>query len=290
MIKAQTLEFTSSEEGRVDKVASAFIPRTVFSREETLIEVNGEEVKKSFKVKRGDLVFVSYTEEVFEGLIAQDIPLKVIYEDEEILVIEKEEGILVHPGAGNYTGTIANALLNRYGDFIDDDVRPGIVHRLDKDTSGVMVIAKTDKALASLSAQFASHLTEKIYIAVAKGVFVKKRGTISKNIARSKTDRKKFEAAEGDEGKSAITHYTVLNQQKEYALLRIKIETGRTHQIRVHLKSIGHPVLGDVIYSKDADKYGGLMLHAFTLSFDHPATGERMTFRSRMPERIRELF
>lgn len=303
MIQKKEKSIICEESGRVDKVLSAFIPRSVFSLEGTSITVNGKPVKKSFQVRPNDEVTVTYTQETFEGLEAEDIPLDVIYEDESILVIDKKAGMVVHPGAGNWSGTLVNALIHRYGqDFStsqeedDEDetsaLRPGIVHRLDKDTSGVMIVAKTAQAHSSLVSQFQSHSNEKVYIAVVKRPFIKKRGTVDANIVRDAQDRKKFTvSSDPRKGKSAVTHYTVLRQNAEYAFIRVRIETGRTHQIRVHMKSIGHPVLGDPIYSRPEGRFesSGLCLHALKLSIDHPLTGERMTFYARMPERIRKV-
>ena len=303
MIQKKEKSIICEEAGRVDKVLSAFIPRSVFSLEGTSITVNGKPVKKSFQVRPNDEVTVTYTQETVEGLEAEDIPLDVIYEDESILVIDKKAGMVVHPGAGNWSGTLVNALIHRYGqDFStsqeedDEDetsaLRPGIVHRLDKDTSGVMIVAKTAQAHSSLVSQFQSHSNEKVYIAVVKRPFIKKRGTVDANIVRDAQDRKKFTVtSDPRKGKSALTHYTVLRQNAEYAFIRVRIETGRTHQIRVHMKSIGHPVLGDPIYSRPEGRFesSGLCLHALKLSIDHPLTGERMTFYARMPERIRKV-
>lgn len=303
MIQKKEKSIICEEAGRVDKVLSAFIPRSVFSLEGTSITVNGKPVKKSFQVRPKDEVTVTYTQETFEGLEAEDIPLDVIYEDESILVIDKKAGMVVHPGAGNWSGTLVNALIHRYGqDFStsqeedDEDetsaLRPGIVHRLDKDTSGVMIVAKTAQAHSSLVSQFQSHSNEKVYIAVVKRPFLKKRGTIDANIVRDAQDRKKFTvSSDPRKGKSAVTHYTLLRQNAEYAFIRVRIETGRTHQIRVHMKSIGHPVLGDPIYSRPEGRFesSGLCLHALKLTIDHPLTGERMTFYARMPERIRNV-
>lgn len=303
MTRQRTESFICSYEGRVDRASGDLVPRSVFSLPDTSIIVEGRPVKKSFRVRPGDHVCVTWTEEVFDSIQPEDIPLSVIYEDESILVIDKPAGMVVHPGAGNWSGTLVNALLHRYGeDFstcIDEDdeevssmdlPRPGIVHRLDKDTSGVMVIARTAQAHRSLCSQFALHSTEKVYIAVVKGLFAKKRGTVDAPIVRKAQDRRLFATSpDPRKGKSAVTHYTVLRQAKGHAFLRVRIETGRTHQIRVHMQSIGHPIVGDPLYSRPdpAFKDVGLCLHALSLTIDHPVTGERMTFRSGMPRRIR---
>ena len=305
MTRNRIQSFTCQDEGRVDRASGDLVPRSVFSLPDTVIEVEGRGlVKKSFRVRPGDRVTVSWKEEVMEGLVAEDIPLDVIWEDESILVIDKPAGMVVHPGAGNWSGTLVNALLFRYGiDFStsadeDDDEtadpvpRPGIVHRLDKDTSGGMVIAKTAQAHRCLCTQFASHTNEKVYIALVKGLFHKRRGTIDAPIVRKAQDRKLFTTSPDPlKGKRAVTHYTVLNQGRGVSFVRLRIETGRTHQIRVHMQSIGHPVLGDPLYSRPDSvfKDTGLCLHALSLTIDHPVTGERMTFRSRMPERIHRV-
>ena len=227
-----------------------------------------------------------------EGLEKEAIPLSVLYEDDDILVIDKAQGMSVHPGAGNWSGTVANALLGLYGEDFetgDDSMRPGIVHRLDKDTSGVMVIAKTKEAHLSLTTQFSNHSNEKYYLALSKGFFAQSEGYIDKRIVRDRNNRKKFTVTDRkSEGKDALTKYRVLGQGKHCALLRLRIYTGRTHQIRVHLSSIGHSVLGDPIYSRPDKEYGDatLMLHAERLVIDHPITGERMVFRSNMPQRF----
>ncbi len=296
MIRERSITFTSDFSGRVDR--SDALARPIFSRDDTVITINGKISKKSAKVVPGDVVQVDYTEELFERLEPQDLPLKVLYEDDAMLVIDKEAGMVVHPGAGNWENTLVNALLFRYGeDFAtleDEDenlLRPGIVHRLDKDTSGVLVVAKTSEAHRNLSKQFASHTNEKVYIAICKGVFAKRRGTIENNLKRSDGNRKLFAVTERpNEGKHAISHYQVLRQFENCALVRVRIETGRTHQIRVHMSSIGHPVLGDELYGRRDKNYDGLLcLHSMSLKLNHPVTGERICFRARMPERILEV-
>jgi len=299
VIRSLSAEFIADTSSRVDKAAAAFVQRSIFSRDDTKILVNGKEVKKSFKVKEGDKVSIDYTEECFEEIEGEDIPLDVLYEDSDMLVINKPSGMVVHPGAGNWSGTLVNALLFRYGEAFrtysedEDDnlLRPGIVHRLDKDTSGVMVVAKTSAAHQNLASQFAAHSNEKVYICIAKGMFSEKSGTIDRNICRSKKDRKLFDVTDKpNEGKRAITHYQVLRQSDKYAFVRVVIETGRTHQIRVHMKSIGHPLLCDVLYSSKDKNFSedNLMLHAMSLTIDHPQSGKRMTFQAKMPSRIRK--
>ena len=289
MKKEYCIEYIAENTGRVDKVSSDFVKRSIFDQEDTTIYINDKKVKKSAKVKLEDKVKIEYFVTFFENVSAQDIPLNIVYEDDHILVINKEAGLVVHPGAGNADNTLVNALLFRYGeDFStsDDDLRPGIVHRLDKDTSGLMIIAKTEKAHADLAKQFEKHTTEKIYIAIVKGVFVLQSGRIEKNLKRDDKNRKAYTTCDSG-GKYALTTYNVEKQFDNYSLVKLKIETGRTHQIRVHLKSINHPILGDEIYSRSDNAYTDKMaLHALSLSFDHPETKERMSFTTEIPERI----
>ena len=296
MIRDKEFEFISDRAGRVDAVSSALldIPRTVFSLDSLVLKINGKAAKKSAKIKEGDSVSIFYQEETLENLEAENIELDVIYEDDDILVINKEQGMAVHPGAGNFNGTLANALLGKYGEDFeagDDDLRPGIVHRLDKDTSGVMVVAKTQKAHQKLSEMFAAHSNEKYYLTIAKGFFPETKGTIERRICRDRNNRKKFTVTDNKtEGKDALTKYKVLAQGDGYALLRVRIYTGRTHQIRVHLSSIGHPILGDSLYTRKDNKYDvTMMLHSALLSLDHPTTGERMVFRAPLPERFESV-
>ena len=289
MKKDFSIEYIAEETGRVDKVSSAHVKRSIFDQDDTQIYINGKKVKKSAKVKLDDNVKIDYVVTFFENMSAQDIPLNIIYEDDHILVINKEAGLVVHPGAGNSENTLVNALLYRYGEDFktsDDDLRPGIVHRLDKDTSGIMIIAKTEKAHADLAKQFEKHTTEKYYIAIVKGFFVLQSGKIEKNLKRDDKNRKAYTTCDKG-GKYALTTYNVEKQFDNYSLVKLKIETGRTHQIRVHLKSINHPILGDEVYSRDDKLYKDKMaLHALSLSFDHPDTRERMTFTTVIPERI----
>lgn len=262
--------------------------RSLFSQKGISLLVNGKPVKKSYLVKEGDHIQVDYEEEHFEGVEAQDIPLNVLYEDQDVLVINKAQGMVVHPAAGNWDGTLVNALLGRYGkEWAEDEgeeLRPGIVHRLDKDTSGTMVVARNPIAQQKLIEQFKAHTTHKVYIALVKGNIRQNEGHIESGIKRSAADRKKFCVCPLEDGKFASTDYQVLRRFAKSCLVRVLIHTGRTHQIRVHMASIGHPLVGDPIYGKNEGV--GLMLHSFELSFDHPRTGRRMTFRSPLPRRF----
>lgn len=300
----------AEEKMRLDAyLALQGLRRTIMSEEKTIIQLNGKPAKKGKAVKNGDHISVTYTEEIFDGLSAQDIPLRVLYEDAELLVIDKEQGMVVHPAVGNHEGTVVNALLARYGmaystifsqekseseeESEEEEVslnspliRPGIVHRLDKDTSGTLIIARTLASYRSLLAQFKAHTTTKTYIALAKGNFTRVEGSIQHNIKRDARNRKSFVTCGKEEGRTALTHYRVLRQFPAYALLRINIYTGRTHQIRVHLASLGHPLIGDVIYGREDGTT--LMLHALQLEVEHPITQERLSFRSGLPSRFLE--
>lgn len=311
------------------------LSRSALTGEDCLIFINGKKAKKSDKVNAGDNVSLHYVADVFEKVEAEDIPLNILYEDQDMLVIDKAQGMVVHPGAGNPNGTIVNALAHRYGQsFIDEmadecDVsRPGIVHRLDKDTSGVMVIALNARAHASLSEQFQSHDIVKIYYAFCDGIFQKHEDDIECLLARDRNDRKLFApvkeqrefiiqgglsakrtaeienevyndpkyrlggtADRYQEGKFSKSHYEVVRQLPQAALVKVQIFTGRTHQIRVHMKYIGHPVIGDVMYNNRLSRFPGepLMLHSSILEINHPTTGERMHFESPLPKRFSDL-
>lgn len=296
MVRERIERWVADRDGRVDVVASSagIVPRPVFSLPSALITINGKKGKKSQKVKSGDSIEIAWDEEVFEGLEAEDIALDVIYEDEDILVISKAQGMVVHPGSGVHSGTLANALLSRYGDDFstsDDDTRPGIVHRLDKDTSGVMIVARNLDSQHRLAEEFSSHAAIKHYAAIAKGHFKSTHFIIDVPLERDRRNRKKFTTTEKGRGKDAITEVTVVGENGGYALLDIRIYTGRTHQIRVHLSSIGHAVLGDPIYSSRDKNFpdATLMLHSYSLTIKHPATEEEMTFKAALPQRFYQV-
>ena len=252
---------------------------------EGMVAVNGAPcLKNGFRLKAGDAVAYSVPEIRTDENLPQDLPLEVLYQDRYLAAVVKPAGMVVHPAAGNPDGTLVNALLYHLDSLsgIGGEKRPGIVHRLDKDTSGVMLAAKCDEAHLSLSRQWAEHTVEKHYRAVVWGHMGGKEGRIDKPIARSKTDRKKM--AVDPAGREAVTLWKVLKEYPRSTLLDVRILTGRTHQIRVHMASLGHPVLGDPIYGKNHVKEAPrLMLHAFSITFDHPATGERMTFTAPCP-------
>lgn len=256
------------------------------------ILVNGKSTKASYKVQKNDSIKVEEEKPKEILLKPQDIPVEIIYEDKDIIVVNKPKGMVVHPANGNPDGTLVNSLMSICKDSlsgIGGEIRPGIVHRLDKDTSGVIVVAKNDKAHISLSEQIKNHEVEKTYIALVKGVVKANEATIDMPIGRSTKDRKKMAVTKT--GKNAITHFKVIKRFHNYTLLEVKIETGRTHQIRVHLSQIGYPIVGDTTYSngKNEWKIKGQCLHAKSLKFKHPITGKEMFLEAKMPEYFEEV-
>ena len=243
------------------------------------ILVNGKKVKASYKVQVNDKITMEEEKAVEVELKAQDIPVEIIYEDRDIIVVNKPKGMVVHPANGNPDGTLVNAIMAICKDSlsgIGGEIRPGIVHRLDKDTSGILIVAKNDKAHINLSQQIKEHKVKKTYIALVKGIVKENNATINMPIGRSEKDRKKMAVTK--KGKEAITHFKVLKRYDKYTLLEINIETGRTHQIRVHLSQIGYPIVGDEVYSKGKNEWNikGQCLHAKSLDFKHPITNEDM--------------
>ena len=249
------------------------------------VMVNGQvETKPSFKAENGAAIVLDMPEAKPAKAEAQDIPLEILYQDEHLAVVVKPCGMVVHPAAGNDDGTLVNALLFHLDSLsgIGGEMRPGIVHRLDKDTSGLLLVAKNDAAHAALSRQLSDREMEKHYRAVVYGKMKEQSGVIEKPIGRSKTDRKKM--AVDENGRWAKTEWKVLKEYPDRTLLDVHIITGRTHQIRVHMASIGHPVLGDTLYGhKRMPDVPRLMLHAYSLAFNHPVTGERMRFTAKCP-------
>ena len=259
--------------------------------EENKIIVNGNVVKASYKVQVGDRIQIEIEPPKEVKLEAQDIPIDIIYEDDDIIVVNKPKGLVVHPANGNLDGTLVNAIMAICKDSlsgIGGELRPGIVHRLDKDTSGLLIVAKNDKAHINMSEQIKDRKVKKTYIALVRGTITEYEATINMPIGRSTKDRKKMAITKS--GKEAITHFKVLNRyttsKASYTLLEIKIDTGRTHQIRVHMAEIGHPVVGDMVYSNGKNEFGvvGQCLHAKKLEFCHPITGKEMSFEAPLPE------
>ena len=261
--------------------------------EQKNIKVNGKETKHSYKLKLNDEIEIFVPEAKEIDLKAQDIPLNVIYEDNDIIVINKPKGMVVHPANGNPDGTLVNAVMNLCKDSlsgIGGEIRPGIVHRLDKDTSGAIIVAKNDKAHIALSEQLKNHEVKKTYLALVRGIIKENEATINMPIARSKKDRKKIDVDK--DGKEAITHFKVLGRYKnKYTLLQINLETGRTHQIRVHLSHIGYPIIGDEVYSNGKNEWNvsGQCLHAWRLEFNHPITGKKISLEAEIPEYLKNI-
>ena len=261
--------------------------------EQNDIKVNGKKTKHSYKLKLNDEIEIIIPEAKEIDLKAQDIPLDVIYEDNDIIVINKTKGMVVHPANGNPDGTLVNAVMNLCKDSlsgIGGEIRPGIVHRLDKDTSGAIIVAKNDKAHIALSEQLKNHEIKKTYLALVRGIIKENEATINMPIARSTKDRKKMDVDK--DGKEAITHFKVLERYKnKYTLLQINLETGRTHQIRVHLSHIGYPIIGDEVYSNGKNEWNvsGQCLHAWRLEFKHPITGKKISLEAEIPEYFKNI-
>lgn len=293
-------EYKISEEFvglRLDKAISMkdeSLSRVAVQRmiDEENILVNGKPTKTSYKLKLNDVVTIIKEEPKEVEIKAENIPLDVIYEDKDILVVNKQKGLVVHPGNGNPDGTLVNAIMARCKDSlsgIGGEIRPGIVHRIDKDTSGLLIIAKNDAAHINVSEQIKNHEVKKTYIALVRGTVKENQATINMPIARSEKDRTKM--AVSKKGKEAITHITVLERFDGFTLLEVNIETGRTHQIRVHLAQIGYPIVGDFVYSNGRNPFGveGQMLHSSKLDFVHPTTGEKMHLEAKLPEYFEEV-
>ncbi len=282
---------------RIDKAIGLIedtLSRVAIQRllDEGNILVNGKTTKASYKTKIGDEITIQKETPKKVDIIAQDIPIEILYEDEDIIVVNKPKGIVVHPANGNPDGTLVNAIMNLCGNSlsgIGGEIRPGIIHRLDKDTSGVLIVAKNDIAHINISNQIKNRQTKKIYIALVRGVIKENEATIDMPIGRSKKDRKKMAVTK--DGKEAITHFKVLKRYENFTLLEIKIDTGRTHQIRVHLAEIGYPIVGDYIYSNGKNPFNveGQMLHARQIEFVHPTTGKEMKIEAPIPEYFQRI-
>ena len=253
--------------------------------------VNGKAVSKSYKIQADDVVDVEIPDPVESSVLPEDIHLDIVYEDSYLLVVNKPQGMVVHPAAGNYTGTLVNALLFRYKDElsgINGVIRPGIVHRIDKNTSGLLIVAKTDKAHIGLAEQIKAHSFTREYEAICVGRFKDKSGTVDAPIGRDKRDRKKMCVTHSN-SKNAVTHYEVLEEFANYSYVRFRLETGRMHQIRVHCAYLGHPILGDDVYEKPYQNCKGQCLHARKIGFVHPISGEYLEFTSNLPEYFTKL-
>lgn len=270
------------------------LSRTMIKKliESNNVLVNDKSEKVSYKVQANDNISIDVPEAKETKLKAQEIPLDIIYEDSDIIVVNKPKGMVVHPANGNPDGTLVNAILSICKNSlsgIGGELRPGIVHRLDKDTSGLIIVAKNDKAHINMSEQIKERNVKKTYIALVRGNVPEEEATINMPIGRSTKDRKKMAVTKN--GKQAITHFKVLKRYSKYTLLEIKIETGRTHQIRVHMAEIGYPVVGDAVYSNGKNEFGieGQMLHAYKLEFMHPITNKHMELTAPLPQYFEEI-
>ena len=293
----ERLIITEEQAGQRADVGLALLLDITRSNMQRLLEdgraVKGAKVlKANYKLKAGDEIVVTLPEPQPLDAQPENIPLDIIYEDEDVIVVNKARGMVVHPAAGNYSGTLVNALLYHCKNLsgINGVIRPGIVHRLDKDTSGIMICAKNDEAHLSLSQQIQAKTARRTYLAVVRGNIKTDSGTIETQIARDKVDRKKM-AVVKENGREAITDYEVVERFGKYTLVRCKLRTGRTHQIRVHMEYLGYPLVGDPKYSPMKTPFAikGQALHSQTLEFTHPRTGERMRFEAPLPEDMQKI-
>lgn len=298
ILETKKIIVNGNEKGtRIDKFLNEKIADLSRARVQKIIEegnvfVNESVAKASYKVNTNDCIIVKIEEAKEIDLEAQDIPLDIIFENNDYLIINKQKGLVVHPGNGNLDGTLVNAIMAHCKDSlsgIGGEIRPGIVHRIDKDTSGVIIVAKNDKAHINISEQIKNHEVKKTYVALVRGVIKENEATINMPIGRSKNDRIKM--AVDRDGKEAITHFKVLKRFDKYTYLEVNIETGRTHQIRVHLSHIGFPIVGDDVYSNGKNPFGvqGQMLHAQKIEFTSPTTGEKVEYEAKKPEYFEDV-
>lgn len=290
---SETVKLTPSAEDlgvRIDKYISDNIALTRSAVQGLIsrgaVTADWKAVSKNYKLRGGEMITVEIPEPEPMDAVPENIPLNIVYEDDDLLVVNKPKGMVVHPAHGNYTGTLVNALLYHCGESlsgINGVIRPGIVHRIDKNTSGLLIVAKNDASHLKLAEQIKAHSFTREYEAVVTGALKNTSGTVDAPIGRHKTDRKKM-CVTPENSRNAITHYEVLKQYGGYAHVRLRLETGRTHQIRVHMAYIGHPVLGDDVYGKPYKGLEGQCLHARKIGFIHPSTDEYMEFSSELPE------
>ncbi|WP_040228012.1 RluA family pseudouridine synthase [Bhargavaea cecembensis] len=280
---------------RIDKALPALDSDWTRSRiqgwiKDGLVRVNGQEVKPNHVLKEGDRVEIGVPEPEPLEIVPEDLSLEIVYEDGDVLVVNKPRGMVVHPAAGHASGTLVNGLMHHCSDLsgINGVLRPGIVHRIDKDTTGLLAVAKNDRAHTSLAEQLSKKTVTRKYTALVHGNIDHDKGTVDAPIGRDPKDRQKMTVIDG--GKQAVTHFTVLERFGDFTLIECRLETGRTHQIRVHMKYIGHPLAGDPKYGpRNTIPFGGQVLHAGVLGFDHPATGEYMEFEVPLPDDFSEL-
>lgn len=289
-----------AQEGeRLDKYLSIIYPnvsRSFFQKliKDKLITVNDEAQKASYPIKADDIVCVQIPDAVETTIEPENIPLDILYEDEDLLIVNKPKGMVVHPSAGHYSGTLVNAVMYHCKESlsgINGEIRPGIVHRIDMDTTGSLIVCKNDESHVHIAAQIKEHSVNRIYVGIVCGNVTEDEGTVEGPIGRHPIERKKMAINEKN-GKPAVTHYKVLERFGTYTYMQFKLETGRTHQIRVHMASIGHPLLGDALYSSGKSPFKhlqGQTLHAKTIGFIHPRTGEYMEFSAPLPEYFEKL-
>ena len=275
---------------QLDGLSRAYIQKLI---DDGAVLLNGKPGKASSRLNASDRIELEIPESITPDIAPEDIPLDIVYEDDDVIVVNKPKGMVVHPAAGHYTGTLVNALMYHCGSSlsgINGISRPGIVHRIDKDTTGLIIACKNDRAHMRISEQLKAHTITRRYRAIVTGILKDDEGTITGNIARHKTDRKRM-AVTAEGGREAITHYRVLERFRKHTYVECRLETGRTHQIRVHMAYIGHPLLGDTVYgsSRDEGKLNGQCLHAMVLGFVHPTTGEYLEFCAPLPEYFEQL-
>lgn len=299
-MQTESFEVQFEQEGeRLDKFLSTIYPdfsRAFFQKliKNQKVWVNDQNQKASFPVHTDDLVKIEIPDAVETTIVPEDIPLDILYEDQDLLIVNKPKGMVVHPSAGHYTGTLVNAIMYHCKDSlsgINGEIRPGIVHRIDMDTTGSLIICKNDEAHVDIAQQIKEHSVNRIYVGIVCGNVKEDEGTIEGPIGRHPVERKKMAINEKN-GKPAVTHYKVLERFGNYTYMQFKLETGRTHQIRVHMASIGHPLLGDALYSSNRSAFKNLQgqtLHAQTIGFIHPRTGEYMQFSAPLPEYFKKL-
>ena len=276
--------------GQLSDISRSYVRKLI---DDGMVVVNGKVEKANYKLKAGDKVEIKIPEAEEAEIVPQDIPLDILYEEEDILVVNKEKGMVVHPAVGNYSDTLVNAIMYHCKGNLSDIngvIRPGIVHRIDKNTSGVLVIAKSNRAHHVLADTFKEHDITRKYVAVVKGIIKENCGKIDAPIGRDENNRLKM-AVNTKNGKNAVTRFNVIERFKDTTLIEVELETGRTHQIRVHMSYIGHPVLGDDIYGRKDNKYNleGQVLHAKVLGFNHPISGGYMEFEAPLPEYFEQL-
>lgn len=299
-MKIEEFEVLNEQEGeRLDKYLCMIYPdisRSFYQKliKEGKILVNGKQEKGSYHVKEDDLIWLQIPDAIETAIVPENIPLDILYEDEDVLIVNKPKGMVVHPSAGHFSGTLVNAVMYHCKDSlsgINGEIRPGIVHRIDMDTTGSLIICKNDEAHIKIAEQIKEHSVNRIYEGIVCGNVKDDEGTISAPIGRNPKDRKKMAINEAN-GKTAVTHYKVLERYKNYTYMQFRLETGRTHQIRVHMASIGHPLLGDGLYSNGKHPFPDLQgqtLHAKIIGFIHPRTHEYMEFEAPLPQYFENL-